>query len=157
MKIFIIIRKDLINRIVIKKRSDLVDHLYLIILDIKDLNQKIRIPIRRIRVMNVYDQVIGREYTYLEAYVRRRRTIKDISWNRIIIEKTVFISDFNAYSLKWNFTCENLIGTRLLKELLIKFNLIIINEKGMLIRRLLKKIFIIDLVIIAPNMRNTII
>ena len=38
-----------------KKRSDLVDYFYLIILDIKDLDQKIRILIKRIRVMNIYD------------------------------------------------------------------------------------------------------
>ena len=29
--------------------------------------------------MNIYDQVIDREYTYLEAYIRRKRAIKDIS------------------------------------------------------------------------------
>ena len=49
------------------------------ILDIKDLNQKTRITIRRIRVINIYDQVIGRKYTYLKAYIRKRRTIEDIS------------------------------------------------------------------------------
>ena len=62
-----------------KKRSDLVNHPYLIILDIRDLDQKIRIPIKRIRVINVYNQVIGREYTYLGAYIRKRRAIEDIS------------------------------------------------------------------------------
>ena len=62
-----------------EKKSDLVDYFYLKILDIKDFNQKIRIPIRRIRVINVYDQVIGRKYTYLETYIKRRRIIKDIS------------------------------------------------------------------------------
>ena len=49
------------------------------ILDIKDLNQKIRIPTKRIRIINIYDQVIGRGYTYLGAYIRKRRTIEDIS------------------------------------------------------------------------------
>ena len=49
------------------------------ILDIKDFNQKIRIPIKRIRVINIYDQVIGRKYTYLGAYIRRRRAIKDVN------------------------------------------------------------------------------
>ena len=29
--------------------------------------------------MNIYDQVIDRKYTYLEAYTKKRRTIKDIS------------------------------------------------------------------------------
>ena len=62
-----------------KKRSNLINHPYLIILDIRDFDQKTRIPIRRIKVINVYDQVIGRKYTYLKAYIRKRRIIKDIS------------------------------------------------------------------------------
>ena len=104
--------------------------------------------------MNVYDQVISREYTYLGVYIRRRRAIEDISWDRIIIERIVFIGDFNVYSLKWNFICENLIGARLFEALLTKFNLVIINEEGVLIRRLLEKVFIIDLAITAPSMGN---
>ena len=62
-----------------EKRSDLIDHPYLMILDIRDLDQKIRIFIRRIKVMNIYDQVIGRKYTYLGAYIKKRRVIEDIS------------------------------------------------------------------------------
>ena len=73
------IKKDLVNRVVIKKRSDLVNHPYVMTLDIKDLDQKTRLPSKRIRVVNVYDQVIGREYTYLGAYARRRRAIEDVS------------------------------------------------------------------------------
>ena len=107
--------------------------------------------------MNIYDQVIGRGYTYLKAYIRRRRVIKDISWNKIIIKRTIFISDFNAHSSKWNSIYENLIRARPLKALLIKFNLIIINEESILIRRSLEKIFIIDLAIIAPSMGDTMI
>ena len=29
--------------------------------------------------MNVYDQIIGRGYIYLEIYVKKRRAIKDIN------------------------------------------------------------------------------
>ena len=29
--------------------------------------------------MNIYDQVIGREYTYLKVYTKKRRAIEDIS------------------------------------------------------------------------------
>ena len=107
--------------------------------------------------MNIYDQVIGRRYTYLGAYIRRRRAIKDINWDKIIIKRTIFISDFNVYNLKWNSIYENLIKARLLEALLTKFNLIIINEENMLIRRLLEKIFIIDLAITTPNIRDIII
>ena len=62
-----------------EKRSDLVNYPYLIILDIRDFDQKTRIPTRRIKVMNIYDQVIGRKYTYLRAYIRRKRAIKNIN------------------------------------------------------------------------------
>ena len=62
-----------------EKRSDLIDYPYLIVLDIRDLNQKTRIPIKRIKVINIYDQVISRRYTYLKAYTRKRRAIEDIS------------------------------------------------------------------------------
>ena len=48
-------------------------------LNIKDLNQKIRLLLKRIKVVNVYDQFINRKYTFLGAYIRRRRAIKDIS------------------------------------------------------------------------------
>ena len=50
--------------------------------------------------MNIYNQVINRKYTYLGAYIKKRRTIKDVSYDRIIIEKIIFINDFNAYSSK---------------------------------------------------------
>ena len=70
-----------------KKRSDLIDHFYLIILDIRNLDQKTRILIRRIKVINIYDQVIGRKYTYLRAYIRRKRVIKDINQDKIIIKE----------------------------------------------------------------------
>ena len=63
----------------IEKRSNLINHLYVIILDVKDFDQKIRLSLKRIKVVNVYDQFINREYIYLGAYIRRRRTIKDIN------------------------------------------------------------------------------
>ena len=47
--------------------------------------------------------------------------------------------------------------TRSFEALLTKFNLIVINEEGMLIKRLLKKIFIIDLTIITPNIGDIMI
>ena len=49
------------------------------ILDVRDLNQKIRLLLKRIRIVNVYDQFIGRGYTFLKAYTRKRRAIEDIS------------------------------------------------------------------------------
>ena len=73
------IRKDLANRVVVEKRSDLVDHPYVMALDVRDLDQKTRLPSKRTKVVNVYDQFIGRGYTFLGAYIRRRRTIEDVN------------------------------------------------------------------------------
>ena len=84
----------------IEKRSNLINHSYVIILNIKDLNQKTRLSLRRIKVVNVYDQVIGRRYIYLGVYIRRRRVIENISWDKIIIERIIFIGNFNIYSSK---------------------------------------------------------
>ena len=106
--------------------------------------------------MNVYDQVIGRGYIYLGAYTRKRRVIKDINWDKIITERTIFIGDFNVYSSKWNLICEKLIGVKALETLLTKFNLIVVNEEGVLTRRSLKKIFIINLVVTSPGMKDII-
>ena len=61
------------------------------------------------------------------------------------------------YSSKWNFTCESSIDTRFFEELLTRFNLVVINEEGVPIRRLLEKIFIIDLTITSLNIGDIII
>ena len=124
------------------------------VLDVRDLDLKTRFLIKCIRVVNVYDQVISREYTYLGIYMRRRRAIEDVSWNRIITERIVFIGDFNVYSSKWNHIYERLIGVRLLEKLLDKYNLIVINEERVIIRRLLEKVSIIDLIIILSSLSD---
>ena len=49
------------------------------ILNIRDFDQKIRLPLRRIKIVNVYDQFINRRYTFLRAYTKRRRAIEDIN------------------------------------------------------------------------------
>ena len=106
--------------------------------------------------MNVYDQFIDRKYIFLGAYVRRRRAIEDVSWNKIIIKRIIFINDFNVYSSKWNLIYEKLIKVKVFETLLTKFNLVIINEKGMPTKRLLEKIFIINLVVTSPDIKDII-
>ena len=125
-------------------------------LDVRDLDQKTRLPLRRIRVVNVYDQFIGRKYIYLKAYTRRRRAIKDVNQDKIIIERIIFISDFHIYSSKQNLICENSIKAKALEALLTKFNLIIVNEEGVLTRKSSEKISIINLVVTSPGMGDII-
>ena len=62
-----------------ENKSDLVDYLYIIILDVKDLDLKTRLLIKYTKIVNVYDQIIGREYIYLRVYTKKKKIIKDIS------------------------------------------------------------------------------
>ena len=62
-----------------ENRSDLIDYLYIIILNIKDFDLKTRLPTRYTRIINVYDQVINRGYIYLGVYTKKRKVIEDIN------------------------------------------------------------------------------
>ena len=68
----------------------------------------------------------------------------------------MLIEDFNAYSSKCKLIYEKLIGIKALEALLTKFNLIIVNEKGVPTRILLEKISIINLVVTSPNIGDII-
>ena len=48
-------------------------------LDVRDFDPKTRLSIKYIKVINVYDQIISRGYTYLKIYTKRKRAIKDIN------------------------------------------------------------------------------
>ena len=110
------------------------------ILNIRDFDLKTRLFIRYTKIINVYDQVIDRGYIYLGAYIKKRKAIEDIGQDRIITKKIIFINNFNVYNSKWNYIYERLTSVKLLEKLLNKYNLIIINEEGVLIRRLSEKI-----------------
>ena len=58
--------------------------------------------------------------------------------------------------MKWNLIYEKLIKVKALEALLTKFNLIIVNEEGVPTRRLLEKIFIINLVVTSPGIKDII-
>ena len=49
------------------------------------------------------------------------------------------------------------MGTKPLEELLIRFNLIVINDERIPIRRLSEKVSIIDLIITSPSIGDIII
>ena len=62
-----------------KNKSDLVDYLYTIIINIRDFDLKTKFFIKHTKIVNVYDQVINREYRYLVMYTKKRKTIENIS------------------------------------------------------------------------------
>ena len=66
------------------------------------------------------------------------------------------MNNFNTYSSKWKLIYEKLIRIKVFEALLTKFNLIVVNEKGILTRRLSERIFIINLVVISPGIKDII-
>ena len=62
MQVLIAVRKDILNKVIIENRTDLVSHPYCIVLDIKELNSVSGKISRRTRVVNLYDNKIGNGY-----------------------------------------------------------------------------------------------
>jgi hypothetical protein len=60
-------------------RSDLVNHPYVLILNIWDLQPNTQKKIRRTRLINYYDNRIGLNTTYHEDINSNRRAINDIN------------------------------------------------------------------------------
>lgn len=50
-----VVKKELTNRIIVENKSDLVDYLYFLALDIWEINNKSENSTKQTRVGNVYD------------------------------------------------------------------------------------------------------
>ena len=55
-----VVRKDILNKVIIDNRTDLVSHPYCSILDIKELHQLTRKVLSKTRVVNLYNNKVGR-------------------------------------------------------------------------------------------------
>ena len=64
IRVLTAVRKEIVNNVVLDNRSDLANHPYCLVLDIKELHLKTRKPIRRTRVVNMYDSSVGQGYTW---------------------------------------------------------------------------------------------
>lgn len=62
MRVFMIVRKNIVSKIVIKNRTDLASHPYYIILDFKKSYSEFRKMLRRTRIINFYDNKLREEY-----------------------------------------------------------------------------------------------
>ena len=99
------VRRDILNRVVVDNKSDLGSHPYIMIVDVRRNDPINRELGRRTRIVNIYDQNLGRGCTYLGGSETIRRAIQDINWGLIIRGRTILLGDFNAYSQRWNPHC----------------------------------------------------
>ena len=56
-------KKQLISRIVVDNKIDLVDQPYFRALDIRDIDSRTNKPVRQTRVVTLYDNRVGQGYT----------------------------------------------------------------------------------------------
>lgn len=63
IRVMTAVRKDLIDKIMIDHRTNLVNHLYFMLLEIWELDPRSKRPGRKTRVVNIYDNQVGRGCT----------------------------------------------------------------------------------------------
>ena len=85
-------------QIIIKARTDLINHPYVLILNIWDIQPITKTKKRRTRLINVYDNRIGLGTCYKGDAERTWRAIEDIQWQPLLRGRAVLLGDFNAQS-----------------------------------------------------------
>jgi Endonuclease-reverse transcriptase len=118
----------------VEARLDLVNHPYVLALDIWDLHQYSQKKARRTRLISCYDNRIGLNTLYQGDIDSNRRAIDDIDWDTLIQGRAILLGDFNAYSSYWNPLTDRRKDANLLEAIIDKFDLILNNESGAITR-----------------------
>lgn len=63
IRVLTAVRKDIADNVILENRSDLASRPYCLIVDVKELHPRTRKPIRRTRVVNIYDNSVGQGHT----------------------------------------------------------------------------------------------
>lgn len=79
MRVLTAVRKDILDKVIIENRTDLVNHPYCSVLNIKELHPISKNFLRRTRVVNVYDNKVGRGQLWEGSSPTLRRAIQDVS------------------------------------------------------------------------------
>ena len=152
MRVLTAVRKDILNSIIIDNRTDLVSHPYCSVLDIKELHPVSRKVLRKTRVVNLYDNKIGRGQVWKGSSPTIRRAIEDMSWRQIIRGRVLIVGDVNAHSAMWNPHCRQNINAGPLELLIERYELIVNNDTNFPTRPSSPGISIIDLALTSPEL-----
>ena len=98
MRVLIIVKKDILNKVIIENRTDLISHLYCIIFDIRERNPTSRKYSRKSRVVSLYNNKIGNRCIRQETSSTIRQAIQDILWGLIIQGQVLILREINAHS-----------------------------------------------------------
>lgn len=69
-------KRELKIKIFVKNQIDLVDHLYFVALDIQIIDEQSIKSTKRTRVINIYNNLVGQGYTWIENTLQNGRALK---------------------------------------------------------------------------------
>jgi len=128
-RVAIAIRRDLTDQMNIEARTDLINHPYIMALDVWELEESPqRSPKRRTRLVNCYDNWVGGDCVWQGDSTQRRRAIEDVNWVELIQGRTLLLGDFNAHSLLWNPQARARSNAAPLEALIERFELLVEND-----------------------------
>lgn len=143
------VKRDLLNKIIVEHRTDLVNHPYFMLLEIRDLDLS-KQPRRKTRVLNAYDNRVGQGCTWTDHTLRVGRALEDIKWDSVIRGRFLMAGDINAHSPVRNSHCHKNQNATILEEIIEQFGLLINNEPGRATCHFSRELSIIDLVLSSP-------
>ena len=149
-RVMIAIRKNILNRMMMNNRTDLIAHSYFLTINVRKINSRIKRSDRRTRVMNAYDIIIEVDHIWQRFSSRVRRALQDMKWQATLQRRMLLIDDLNAHSQVWNSECERRLNAAQLKNLIEKHDLLINNESRRFTR--LASRAIIDLALITVEL-----
>jgi len=132
-QVVIAVCRNLLNKLAIEACTDLLDHPYLMALDIWELGRA-RERIQRTQIVNCYDNWLGAECCWQGENPRRRQAIEDANWDQIIEGRCLLLGDFNTYSPVQNPQARARTNAGPMKALIEGFNLYINNNPDTLTR-----------------------
>ena len=106
-------------------RTDLINHPYFMLLEIRELDPRSKKPGRKTRIVNVYENRVGKGCTWDGGISRTRRALEDINWEPVIRGRVLIAGDINAHSPVWNPHYYRRQNALVLEELIEKFDLLI--------------------------------
>ena len=133
------------DKIMVDHKTDLVNYLYFMLLEIKELDPRSKRPGRKTRVVNAYDNRVGRGCTWDGGIDRVRRALEDVNWEPVIQGRVLIAKDINAHSPVWNSYCHEKQNASVLEEIIDEYGLLVNNEPGRSTRPVSQGISVIDL------------
>ena len=152
MRVLIAVKKDILHKIVIDNRTDLISHPYYLCLDIKEFDLQSGKNLRKTRIVNLYDNKVGEGQPWKGSCARVRRAMEDIDWRRVIRGRVLIVGDMNAHSPSWNPHCRQRQNAGPMEELIETYDLLVNNNTDFPTRPGSRQFSIIDLALTNPDL-----